>query len=128
MIRVFVITVLLAAGRIMALSAESSLPRAEWGAPLINVSHTNGAWTISGRHNTVTLNETNLAMTVQNGSARWATVPSGDRDLLVQANGKSAYFSLAAGKVTVDWKAGTAEIKPPLAGIPNLLPKRRGSG
>jgi hypothetical protein len=77
------------------------LPREQWGAPPVNVTHTNGQWVIAGEKNKVTLNETNLAITVQNGSANWSMVPSGPKDLLIKANEKSAWLSLANGKIQI---------------------------
>src|SRR2546426_12748150 len=38
------------------------LPREQWGAPAVNVSHSGGKWIISGNKNQVTLNESDLAM------------------------------------------------------------------
>ena len=37
------------------------LPREQWGAPLVDVSHANGQWVITGKKNRVTLNESSGA-------------------------------------------------------------------
>jgi hypothetical protein len=96
--RGFAISGLLAAASVAAAAADSPLAREQWGAPLVNVSRADGNWVIAGKHNVVTLNETNLAMSVQNGSARWAMVPSGAQDMLVKCGGKEFYVRLADAK------------------------------
>src|SRR6185369_8308517 len=45
-----------------------------------------------------TLNEKDLSLTVQNGSASWAMVPSGANDLIVKAGGKEFSVRLADAK------------------------------
>ncbi len=57
----------------------------DWGAPPVSVSHDAGRWTISGKRNTVTLDEKNLAVTVRAGQTTWKMVPSSTTDLLVRA-------------------------------------------
>ena len=99
--RALAISIFFAAANLATRAAESSLPREQWGAPLVTVSHENGNWIIAGKHNIVTLNETNLAMSVRNGAARWAMVPSGEQDLLVKINGKESFVSLASGKIQI---------------------------
>jgi hypothetical protein len=75
-----------------------TLSREQWGAPGVTVTHAEGKWTIAGKKNTVTLNETNLALTVQAGSAKWAMAPSGTKDMLVQNAGTELYLRLADAK------------------------------
>ena len=41
------------------------LPREEWGAAPVTVVHSGANWTIAGKANRVTLNETSLALTIQ---------------------------------------------------------------
>jgi hypothetical protein len=79
-------------------SAQTNLPRSEWGAPAVTVSHENGQWVIAGKKNKVSFNETNLAMTVQNGSAAWTMVPSATNDMIVKADGKEFFIRLADAK------------------------------
>jgi hypothetical protein len=95
------ILIVLATGSALAQPSQQPLSREQWGAPLVNVTHTNGQWVIAGKKNKVTLNETNLAIIVQNGSARWSMVPSGPKDMLIKANGKAACLSLANGKIKI---------------------------
>jgi hypothetical protein len=99
--RTIFILIVLAAGIAVAQPSEQPLTREQWGAPLVKVTRTNGQWVIAGKKNKVTLNETNLAITVQNGSANWSMVPSGPKDMLIKANGKTAYLSLANGKMQI---------------------------
>jgi len=82
----------------LAAFAQTSLPRSEWGAPAVTVSHENGKWLITGKKNKVTFNETNFAMTVQNGSAMWTMVSSSTNDMLVKADGKELFIRLADAK------------------------------
>jgi len=49
-------------GNYLAPAAEPSLPREQWGAPAVKVARANGQWSISGRKQTVLLNESNLAL------------------------------------------------------------------
>src|SRR5208283_4791425 len=78
------------------------LPRAEWGAPVVNVSHEGDRWIIAGQKVTVTLNQSDLALTVQAGTVKWALVPSGDDDLLLKSRGEEFHVRLRdAGKVDI---------------------------
>ena len=76
------------------LQAQALTP-ADWGAPEVTVSHTNGLWTIAGKTNVVTLNDSDLAMSIQNGGVAWSMVPSGATDLLAKSGGKEFYVRLA---------------------------------
>ena len=71
------------------------LPREQWGAPAISVSHEGSKWIIAGKKNKVTLNEGDLALTVQAGAAQWTMLPSGAQDMLVKSHGKEFYLRLA---------------------------------
>jgi Family of unknown function (DUF5696) len=73
------------------LSAQTNPPpltRADWGAPLVDVSHTDGQWIIRGQKQVVTLDEKNLALHIQAGPAKWDMVPSATNDMLVRWHGK----------------------------------------
>ncbi len=98
MTQTLLVLIELATAPSLAQSTGQPLNRAQWGAPPVNVSRTDGHWLIAGIHNSVTLNETNLALTVQNGSARWAMVPSGPKDMLVKSGGKEFSLCLADAK------------------------------
>src|SRR5215813_7775077 len=71
------------------------LPREQWGAPAVDVSHADGKWIITGQKNKVTLNESDLALTVQVGPTNWAMVPSSSKDMLVRSRGEEFYLRLA---------------------------------
>jgi len=75
--------------------ATQQLPRDQWGAPAVNVSHEDRKWTIVGKKNKVTLNEGNLALTVKAGAAQWTMLPSAAQDMLVKSHGKEFYLRLA---------------------------------
>jgi hypothetical protein len=82
--------------------STQQLPREQWGAPPITVSHAGGKWTIVGRKNSVTINESDLSIRVDSGSAHWLMVPSAARDMLVKNGGAEFYLRLAdARKLTI---------------------------
>jgi hypothetical protein len=81
---------------------EQVLPREQWGAPPVNVSHRGGKWTIAGRKQSVTLNETSFAIEIHASPAPWAMVSSSTNDMIVRANDQDFPVRLAdAGKVEV---------------------------
>ena len=88
MTRALAIATVLAGAAVSARAAESSLPRAEWGAPLVNVSHANGTWTIAGKRNIVTLNERTLALEVNAQSVVWKMPASATNDMVAKQSGK----------------------------------------
>ncbi|MGH9768179.1 MAG: hypothetical protein ACREAB_12145 [Blastocatellia bacterium] len=63
-------------------SFAQQLPREQRGAPAVNVSRADGKWIIAGKKHKVTLNESDLALSVQAGPANWAMVPSSAKDML----------------------------------------------
>jgi len=85
----------------MAFFASSSplgatqLSPGEWGAPAVTVSHSAGKWTISGKKNTVVLDETDLCIAVQAAGTTWKMVPSSAKDLLVRASDDEFNIRLA---------------------------------
>jgi len=87
-----------------ALVAEElpRLPREQWGAPLVTVSHASGKWVIQGRKNQVTLDESNLALAVKTETVTWTLGPSSADDLLVRSQGEEFNLRLsAAGKIDI---------------------------
>ena len=76
-------------------NAARQLPREQWGAPAVAVSHAAGKWIIAGRKNRVTLGESDLALSVQSGAAQWAMSPSSVGDMLVRAKGEEFSLRLA---------------------------------
>src|SRR5262249_45708360 len=81
---------------------EQTLPREQWGAPPVNVSHRGGKWTIAGRKQSVTLNETSFAIEIHAGPAPWAMFSSSTNDMIVRAKERDFPVRLAdAGKVQI---------------------------
>ena len=72
-----------------------NLPRQEWGAPLVNVSRTDGKWIIAGKKHKVVLNEFDLALSIQAGSANWQMVPSSAKDMRIKSRGEEFFLRLA---------------------------------
>src|SRR5919199_1294042 len=78
------------------------LPREQWGAPAVAVSHAGGKWTIAGKRNKLTLDESDLSVKVQAGAALWEMVPSSAKDVLVRSRGEEFYLRLAdARRMTI---------------------------
>jgi hypothetical protein len=55
---------------------EPPLPREQWSAPPVNISHSGGKWTIAGPKQSVSLNETSFIIEIHAGPAPWAMVSS----------------------------------------------------
>lgn len=80
-----------------------TLTRADWGAPLVNVSHTNGKWVIAGKKQTVTLDEKTLSLAVSAQSVDWKMVPSSTNDMIVKFHGKEFPLALTdAKKISIE--------------------------
>ncbi len=78
-------------------------PRSDWGAPAVSISHAGGKWIIAGQKNKVSLDEKDLAISIQNGSANWAMVPSGTNDMIAKASGGEFPLRLAdAEKISIE--------------------------
>jgi Family of unknown function (DUF5696) len=85
-----------------SLGSAQQLGREQWGAPPVSVTHADGKWVVAGKKNQVSLNEANLALTIQTPSANWQMVPSTAKDMLVRARGEDAYLQLSkAEKITI---------------------------
>jgi hypothetical protein len=82
--------------------SAQQLPRDQWGAMPVNVSHNSGKWVIKGKHNQVTLTESNLALAIQAGPAQWNLMPSIAGDMLVKSRGEDISLRIAdAKKITI---------------------------
>jgi hypothetical protein len=76
--------------------------RDQWGAPAVTVTHADGKWTIAGRKNQATLNETDLSINVQAGKTRWTMLPSMSGDMIASCNGQQIGLRLAdAQKISI---------------------------
>jgi hypothetical protein len=79
--------------------ANSQSPsREQWGAPNIQVTSKAGKWTIKGKKNTVTLDQKNLAVTIQTPATIWQMVPSSAKDMLVRSRGVDADIQLSSAR------------------------------
>jgi hypothetical protein len=70
-----------------SVSSEKLLPRAEWGAMDVKASNSNGLWTITGKKQRVTFNESDFGIDVKAGSTEWSMVPSQASDMIVKNDG-----------------------------------------
>ncbi|HXI72289.1 MAG TPA: DUF5696 domain-containing protein [Verrucomicrobiae bacterium] len=88
----------------LGLSATAqTLTREQWGAPLVDVSHTANKWIIAGKKQTVTLDEKTLALEVTAQSVVWKMPASGSNDMIVKIGGKEYPQHLAeAGKISIE--------------------------
>lgn len=78
------------------------LPRDQWGAPMVTVTHTDGKWIIAGKKNKVTINESDLAMRIDAGTTAWNLAPSQDNDILAKSRGEEFYLGITdAGKIDI---------------------------
>ena len=77
------------------------LSREDWGAPAVTVSHAGGNWIIAGKKNTVTINESDLAINVQTGATNWTMAASGPNDLILKANGVVLPIPLVNKSMTI---------------------------
>ncbi|HEV2133238.1 MAG TPA: twin-arginine translocation signal domain-containing protein [Terracidiphilus sp.] len=72
--------------------------RAERGAPLVEVSHTDGKWVIAGGRQQAVLRESNLALAVNAQGMVWHMVPSARGDMILQRDGRETAVRLADAK------------------------------
>src|ERR1700752_727522 len=81
-----------------AAASAQQRPRDQWGAMPVAVSHTSDQWTIKGKLNTVTLSESNLALSIQAGAANWRMTPSSTGDMIVRVQGEDVPLRIADAK------------------------------
>jgi len=99
---VWCLVILTARLQASAQSSNSSLPREQWGAPLVRVTDNNGKWALAGKKQIVTLNAKNLALEIQAGPMLWRMAASAANDLIVRFQGKDFPLRLAdARKITI---------------------------
>jgi len=85
-----------------ALAGGAEIAQDDWGAPNVRVEESGSLWLITGAQNQVTLNPTDLHMTIQAAGKRWSMAPSAPGDLVVEASGKTSSLTLAnAGDKTI---------------------------
>lgn len=87
-----------------AAGSAASIPRVDWGAPPVSVTRSGDVWTIAGRHQSVTLDQRNLAISIRADGTAWDLLPahrgglelaSADADDPKPQNGTEAEVSLA---------------------------------
>ena len=83
---------------VLSHAAAQKLPREQWGAPAVSVTHEAGKWIIAGKRNKVTMNDTDLALSVVAEGAQWSMVPSSAKDMLVKSQGSEFPLRLADAK------------------------------
>lgn len=79
-------------------AVPQTLSRDQWGAMPVKVSHQGDNWVIAGKRTTVSLNQTDLALSVLAGTARWNMVGSTAGDIIVSSGGEEASLRLAEAK------------------------------
>src|SRR6476661_5595770 len=74
----------------------------ETGFHPVSVTHSGNFWMIAGQKNTVSLNETTLAVAVKTGATTWNLVPSSADDVLIGIPGDDFHLKLAsAGRINI---------------------------
>ena len=95
-IRIPVLTIVLLS--LAGTGNAQQLSREQWGGMPVTVSHTGSKWTIAGKRNRVTLNETDLQLTVLAGAAAWTMSPSMVGDMIVKTGSEEWPLRLADAK------------------------------
>src|SRR5262245_43879258 len=86
-------------GNLLQATTSGQQPaREQWGAPAVTVTHASGRWTIAGKKNRATLNETDLSLDIQAGNTRWTMLPSMAGDMIVKCEGSAVPLRLAAAQ------------------------------
>ncbi len=89
-------------GAAASLAAQpAALPRAEWGAPRVEVTSAGAAWTIAGRQHTVRLDATTLGFTIDAGNSAWAVRPAA-RELWLKTTTGSEFAVALASAAHID--------------------------
>ena len=89
-IRIILIGIIFTATAVFSVRSQQ-LPRDQWGAMPVTVSHAAGRWIIKGNKNTVTISESDLALTIQAGSTQWNLAPSKLGDMVVKSQGRGFF-------------------------------------
>ncbi len=84
-------------------ASQSPLPREQWGAPIVDVSHADGKWIIAGKNQTVTLDKKTLALEVNAQSIVWKMPVSPTNDMIVKIGGEEFPLRLMdAKKISIE--------------------------
>ena len=83
---------------LVSTASAQQRPRDQWGAMPVVVSHIGDKWLIKGKRNTVTLNQSNLTLSVQASLTTWNMVPSSTGDMIVRVQGEDVSLRIADAK------------------------------
>ena len=100
-------------------AGAQQLSREQWGAMPVKVSQQGDSWVLAGKHTTVSLNKSDLALSVHAGTAQWSLLGSTTGDIVVKSSGEEVSLRLADAKqiAIVPYDAGfKSGIKISLAG------------
>src|SRR6185295_5304210 len=81
-----------------SLTQAQTLSRDQWGAMPVTVSHEGSKWLVKGKINSFTLNESDLALTIQAGPAQWQLMSSKLGDMIVRSKGADLPLRIADAK------------------------------
>src|SRR5262245_2917321 len=86
---------------VLALGSATAqqLSREQWGGVPVTIAHQNANWIIAGRKNKVTLNDRNLAITIETASSKWSTLASSTHDMLVRSGVQEFAIGLTQSKM-----------------------------
>jgi uncharacterized protein DUF5696 len=83
---------------IAAAGNSQTLSRDQWGAMPVTVSHEGSKWLVKGKVNSFTVNEPDLALSIQAGPAQWQLMPSKQGDMIVRSKGADISLRIADAK------------------------------
>jgi len=75
-----------------------TLSRDQWGGMPVTVSHEGSKWLVKGKLNSFTLNEFDLALTIQTGPTQWQLMSSKLGDMIVRSKGQEFTWRIADAK------------------------------
>jgi len=96
-IRIILIGIAFTAASVFPVRSQQ-LPRDQWGAMAVTVSHAVDKWVIKGNKNIVTISELDLALIIQAGPAQWNLAPSKLGDMVVKSQGEDLSLRIADAK------------------------------
>lgn len=72
--------------------------RADWGAPLVDVTHLENNWIIVGQKHRATFDELDFSMEIDAGAVTWSLVASEDNDMIVKSRGEEFNLKLTSAE------------------------------
>jgi Family of unknown function (DUF5696) len=98
MIKNFIVLLILSISIFSANIFSQSRPKEDWGAPLVNVSHTGNNWIITGQKHKVTFNDSDFSIKINAGSVSWSMASSEDNDMVVKSKGEEFSLKLTSAE------------------------------